>query len=109
MIFIIGGAYQGKLTYAQQHFAEEYVIMNQYQLVVKEALKKGLNPLEEAKRLLEQQDKLVIISDEMGCGIVPTDIFERQYREASGRVNCYLAGQAEQVIRVICGIGSRIA
>ena len=51
---------------------------------------------------------LVIISDEIGYGLVPVDVFEREYREKSGRVNCYLAEKADQVIRVVCGIGSRI-
>ncbi len=108
MILIIGGAYQGKTAYAADHWAQGYVVLNQYHKRVKEQLLQGLDPMQEAKKLLEQGDKLVIISDEVGCGLVPVDAFERKWREMSGRVNCYLAQQAEQVIRVICGIGTRI-
>lgn len=36
-------------------------------------------------------DKLVLVSDEVGSGIVPIDAFEREFREKNGRVNCYLA------------------
>lgn len=76
--------------------------------------KEGKDPELEAKRLMNKAvlagnaDKLVLVSDEVGSGIVPIDAFEREFREKNGRVNCYLAGQAEQVIRVTAGIGTRI-
>lgn len=108
MILIIGGSYQGKTAYAAEHFKEGWRIENHYHLKVKEQLQAGLDPLEEARKLAEGEEKLVVISDETGYGLVPVDAFERAYREQSGRVNCYFAGRAEQVIRVVCGIGSRI-
>ena len=64
--------------------------------------------MEAARRLAESGEKLVVICDELGCGLVPMDAFDRKYREACGRVSCYLAGQAEQVIRMVCGIPGRI-
>ena len=64
---------------------------------------------EEAEKYLSGKDKLVIISDEIGYGLVPIDAFERKYREEAGRVNCFFARKAEQVIRVVCGIGTRIS
>lgn len=108
MIFIIGGAYQGKTDFAKNNFGEEYQLINQYHLRVKEQLRKGKDPIAEAEKLLKETENCVIISDEIGYGLVPVDKFERLYRETSGRVNCYFAGQAEQVIRVVSGIGSRI-
>lgn len=108
MILIVGGAYQGKTAYAGEHFGEGYRIENQYHLRVKEQLKAGLDPMAEAEKLLQESDRLVIISDETGYGLVPVDAFEREWREKSGRVNCYLAERAEQVIRIVCGIGTRI-
>lgn len=108
MIFIIGGAYQGKTEYAKIHFGKEYKIENCYHLKVKEQMQAGLEPLEEAEKLLNENEKLVVVSDEIGYGLVPIDAFERAYREKSGRVNCYFASEAEQVIRVVCGIGTRI-
>lgn len=50
----------------------------------------------------------MVISAEVGYGLVPIDAFERKYREAVGRVNCYLAGEAEQFYRVVCGEGERL-
>lgn len=108
MVLIIGGAYQGKTAYAKEHFPEGWRIENQYHRKVKEQMKAGKEPLEEAKKLLEGKDDLIIISDEIGYGLVPADAFEREYREKSGRVNCYFASHAQQVIRVVCGIGDRI-
>lgn len=107
MIFVIGGTYQGKTAYVKEHFPG-YKIENEYHLKVKEQMQSGKNPLREAEKLLEEDRELIVISDEIGYGLVPTDGFERTYREMSGRVNCYFASQAEQVIRVICGIGTRI-
>lgn len=53
-------------------------------------------------------NKQLIISDEIGNGIVPLDPLERRYRELTGRLCCRLAGSAAQVHRVVCGLGSRI-
>ena len=46
-----------------------------------------------------------LVSEEVGYGIVPADAFERQYREAVGRVCTELAGKSSRVTRVVCGIG----
>lgn len=50
----------------------------------------------------------VIITDEIGSGIVPADTFDRRWREETGRLSCILAKKAERVIRVTCGIGLQI-
>jgi len=108
MILIIGGAYQGKTQYVKEHFGEEYALWNHYHETVRQQLIDKKNPMEEAKKKLQGQDKLVIISNEVGYGLVPMEASEREYREAVGRVNCFFAKEAQQVIRVICGIGKRI-
>lgn len=60
------------------------------------------------EQLLIVNPEIIILSDEIGCGIVPMEKKERAWRELHGRLCCQLAGQAECVVRVICGIGSRI-
>ncbi len=109
MIFITGGAYQGKEAYAREQFPE-YEILNAYHLKVREQLLKGQDPKLLAERLLQEKEesRLVLISDEVGCGVVPVDAFEREYRECCGRINSCFAAKAEQVFRVVCGIGVRI-
>ena len=48
--------------------------------------------------------KEVVIATEIGGGVVPLDPGERRNREAAGRLACLLAGRADTVIRVCCGL-----
>ena len=50
----------------------------------------------------------IIISDEIGCGIVPEDSEERLWREETGRCLCDIAKRCDEVWRVFCGIGIKI-
>lgn len=52
--------------------------------------------------------KQVVIINEVGSGIIPGERRQREQREAAGRLSVHLAQQAEQVYRVVCGIGGRI-
>jgi adenosylcobinamide kinase/adenosylcobinamide-phosphate guanylyltransferase len=109
MIFITGGAYQGKYSYAKHSFGEGYLIINAYQNVVKKQMEEGKDPLKEAKALLEENsEKLIIICDEIGAGIVPMDEFDRVYRENVGRIACFFAQKAERAVRVVCGIAIKL-
>ena len=56
----------------------------------------------------ERKAELVIICDELGCGVVPAVYEDRIYRENVGRIVCELAAQAECVERIVCGISCRI-
>lgn len=87
------------------------IILNHFHLWVKEALKQGRNPQQEILTFLdanEDKAEIIIISDEIGNGIVPIDAFEREYREQTGRILIELAKRADEVERVICGIKQRI-
>lgn len=50
----------------------------------------------------------IITADEIGYGIVPLDPFERAYREREGRFCQRVAACAGQVLRVVCGVETRI-
>ena len=39
----------------------------------------------------------ILVTDEIGYGIVPIDPFEREYREETGRICCLLAEKSEEV------------
>ena len=108
MILLIGGAYQGKYAYAKEHYAKDHVIYNRYHEMVRQQLQAGEDPLDQARLLIEKEENQVIISDEVGYGLVPIDAFEREYREKVGRVNCFLAKEAERVIRIVCGMPLQI-
>ncbi|MDE7297565.1 MAG: bifunctional adenosylcobinamide kinase/adenosylcobinamide-phosphate guanylyltransferase [Lachnospiraceae bacterium] len=108
MIFIVGGAFQGKTDYAKSCFPDAHRIINQYHETIRLQMQQGLEPLEEVKKLPLSEEGLIIICDEVGSGLVPVDAFERAWREQVGRVGGYLAERAEKVIRVVCGIGRSI-
>lgn len=61
-----------------------------------------------AEYLMAIQPDRILVTNEIGCGIVPLDPFERAYREQTGRICCELAKRSEQVWRVSCGLGQRI-
>lgn len=46
----------------------------------------------------------VMVSNELGCGIVPENALARRFREAHGRLNQALAGAADQVALVAAGL-----
>ena len=87
--------------------------LDQLQRVIRRWLQAGKTQ-EELSRLLfeqdedQQEEKRIIICDETGCGLVPVDAFEREYRETAGRICTALAEHADEVYRVVCGIGMRI-
>lgn len=86
----------------------ETVILNHFHLWVKDRLETGGDPEREIRQFLDRCPDCVIICDEIGNGIVPADAFERAYRERTGNMLITLAKEAEEVVRVVCGIGQKI-
>ena len=109
MVLIIGGSYQGKTEYAYQKFPEARYI-NQAHLFIKKRLEEGKSGEEILQELLHTTEKgqWIIISDDIGNGVVPVDENERKWREMAGRILIELAANAKEVHRVILGIGQRI-
>lgn len=73
--------------------------------------KEDLTALEEqaerfASWLIEKNPDLVVVSNELGYGIVPMEKQDRLWRETTGRVCTCLASRASEVVRVVCGIGT---
>ena len=83
-------------------------VINHLHRWVKQRILDGGCPEEEIWTLVEQFDDCIVISDEVGNGIVPVDPMEREYRERLGRILIQLADRAEGVERVLCGIGQTI-
>lgn len=126
MKLVIGGYAQGKLNYVLQKYDVEIsgiwdgaipenikeqrgtVVINHFQNWVKQRILEGGCPEEEVTDFLEKYRNCVIISDEVGNGIIPIKASEREYRERTGRILVELAKKAEEVERVICGIGQKI-
>ena len=126
MIFIIGGREQGKTAYAMKLW-EKRTLERRKTKDLSTVLNRSKNP--EACRVtariadgrLETDEQTIVQADlithfelfvrremEAGCGIVPMEAFERDYRETDGRICQRIAAYSEEVHRVICGLGMRI-
>lgn len=121
VIFLVGGAYEGKEAFADARYPEAEKISG-YHLTVRKQLQDGLDPMTEIKKMFdgiqgkreqwckggEASRDFVLISDEIGCGVIPMDPDERTWREYNGRVNCYIASHADHVIRIVAGIPQKL-
>lgn len=126
MKLVIGGYAQGKLDYVLEKYhlgrdtvwdgvipekelpQEKTVVVNHIHNWIRSRMLEGGCPEEEILSFLEQCPKCIMISDEIGNGIVPMEAFEREYRERTGKILVRLGAKAEEVERVICGIGQKI-
>lgn len=138
MILVTGGCFQGKTDYACRTFGirreeavdgadcpmeavyntkmvyhfHEYIrrlIRPERGALPEEYSTERISPEEIlTERLLKENPDVVLVTNELGCGVVPVDKFDREYREKTGRILCELAKEAEKVHRVFCGIGTVI-
>lgn len=125
MVLIFGGAYQGKLDYALKNYGltekdvyhcdMETMVINFDRKIIYNLERFVLACIKEevsAQECLEDNiDKLrgkIIICDDISQGVVPVDKTERAWREMTGRTMTYLGQEADEVIRVFCGIGTKI-
>lgn len=131
MKLVIGGYAQGKLRYviqengeagcmvydaslpddAQQKAAAEgsrTLVIDHLHRWIREMLTAGKEPEQILLSFLHENRDCIVICDEIGNGIVPIDPLEREYRERTGRILIEIAKLADEVVRVICGIGQKI-
>ncbi len=130
MILIIGGFAQGKLHYVKQRYVHcedgrevtvldgtlelptetgaGQVIVNHLHRYIREQLQQGTDPEVMIENFGKEHPDCILICDEIGNGIVPMEAEERTYRERTGRILEQLAAQADEVVRVVCGIGQKI-
>lgn len=118
MNLIIGGVYQGKLTYAMETFGvkPEEVFRCTAEPVL-EPSKRCVYGFEQYLLACLRAGKepetdfppdAVVICQDLFCGVVPTDPEERQWRELAGRTLTRLAAQADSVTRIFCGLPQRL-
>lgn len=130
MRLIIGGAFQGKMEFACQLTGKAQIGRGEYADGARDPYEEAFaRPViyqfhEYLRRLLKEggegdiasflsqierrNPEALILMDEVGYGIVPMDPEERRFREEVGRAGQKLAGMADEVYRVVCGIGTRI-
>ena len=61
-----------------------------------------------AAALPEQRDPVVIVTNEVGAGIVPENALARAYRDASGLMNQIIAAAADEVYLAVCGLPLKV-
>jgi adenosyl cobinamide kinase/adenosyl cobinamide phosphate guanylyltransferase len=123
MIFIIGGAYQGKLDHAKMKY--NLTDKDVYQCTdtkidfsmkcidsIEEftyaCVQAGIEPLDYfLEHESEWQDSILICQD-IFCGVVPLGADQREWRQATGRLCKYLSQQAQSVSRIFCGLEQRL-
>lgn len=102
MIFVTGPLFSGKKEYIRNalHLSpEDFAARAVWDA---EQLAAGVTDLEELAEQLSTRE--IVIASEIGGGVVPIEPAERAAREAAGRLACLLAGRADTVIRVVCGL-----
>ena len=120
MILITGGSYQGKLDYAKErfHLSDNDICVgnvdfskrclayiDQYAL---ECVRQGEEPADVFRANADKLKDKIIVATDISGGVVPMDATLRAWREANGRMNNWLAGQADEVWRLFCGLPQRL-
>lgn len=107
MILLLGGMGQGKLDYALEKTGYTmsqvaYTPQDAYTAPIFAGVE-GFPDLD-VTTLLEANPEVILICCEVGCGVVPMEPEERQWREGVGRLCCTLAQRANRVERIFCGL-----
>jgi adenosylcobinamide kinase/adenosylcobinamide-phosphate guanylyltransferase len=61
-----------------------------------------------ARTLSAQRSPVVLVTNEVGLGIVPDNALARRFRDAAGVMNQTIAGVAEEVEFVVAGLPMRV-
>ena len=102
MELVIGGAFQGKLTWALAHYG--LTMDDVCDLAVSEPRESLSRREADMERYLPLFENAVVVCREVSGGIVPMDGEERAWRERHGTFMQELARRADHVTRVFCGL-----
>lgn len=123
MILIIGGAYQGKLEYAKAAFSlkdsdiftctgKEVDLSRKCVYALEEfcfaCVQAGEEPADFFRKHRQEIQNSILICQDIFCGVVPMGADVREWRQATGRLCQYLAAEADQVIRIFCGLEQKL-
>ncbi len=107
MVLVVGGIASGKRTYVASlgygphQTSTDPTAPSPVLLGLEEALRAG-DLDDEALACVLAKD--VVVCCEVGQGVVPVDRGDRDWRERVGRTCALLAGRADRVVRMVCGI-----
>lgn len=119
MILVFGGAYNGKIKYIKEKYnidKDDIYFCNNSELnfdkkvicglhvFVKYCTDENIESLEILKNNIHNLKDKIIITDEIGSGIVPMTKEDRKWREETGRCIQYLCKNSTEVYRIFFGI-----
>lgn len=120
MELIIGGAYQGKTDFAKEKFGfsdEDIFVCDKNKNIDFNKMcishierysyfcvEHGIEPAEHFFEHAHNLEHLIVISDDISCGVVPINKTDREWREANGRLLIKLAEKSEHITRIFCKI-----
>jgi adenosylcobinamide kinase/adenosylcobinamide-phosphate guanylyltransferase len=97
------------LMQAAPNFSEEEYSKLDYRIEETKILYEMKNLVEGLRYMEENYDtKTVLVTNEVGLGIVPENKLSREFRDIAGRVNQYLASQSDEVYLLVSGIPVKI-
>ena len=125
MILIFGGAYQGKLKYALEKYnlcvndiyrcIEDDTAVPGGKKIIYEIdkwilalIKTDMYTEKVLQQFIELNKDAVVICNDISGGVVPMDPVLRKWREATGRAMADFSKTSDEVVRLFCGIPSRI-
>ncbi len=123
MVFIIGGAYQGKLNWAEQTYSLNendvftctgteidfsWPCIRHLEEFTLSCVDSGVDPVSYFEMHAEQWTNSVLICGDVSCGVVPMSARLRLWRSETGRLCQYLAKHADRVSRIFCGLEQRL-
>ena len=131
MILIFGGAYQGKLDWAKKeyHIKDEEIFFCTSGTEEKEevpeldldasviyslenftlaCVRKSMEAKDYMRENRDRLENKIIICTDISQGVVPRQKEQRDWREMTGRVMNYLAAEADEVIRIFCGLPHKL-
>ena len=108
MILIFGGAYQGKTKYALERFNITENDIHRIDKWILELLQTDTDIDEAVQKFIDENPNAVMICGDISCGVVPIDPIMRKWRETVGRTLAKLSQKSNEVIRLFCGIPTKI-
>ena len=125
MILIFGGSYQGKLAYALSRFSlteadvcfcnDEDMAAPEGKKIVYEIdrwilalIRADMDVAEKMGQFVKNNQDAIVICNDVSCGVVPVDPILRKWREEVGKFLGLLSQYSEEVIRLYCGISTRL-
>ena len=125
LILIFGGVYQGMLDYAVERFgaagdeiyrcSDDSIYEPEGKNVIYELdkwilalVREGLDTGAAVRRFADNNRDAVVISNDVSGGVVPEDPVMRKWREATGRALTLIAQESDEVVRLFCGIPTKL-